>query len=819
MADIDRNSIGFTDELIEAPLAFAKNVAIATTSIEQLDSLLGRLTKSGKVLADAESLTKVAQQTKELTLEEQELMKIQAQIAKVQAQANDEYQDQVEVLQKLKKETKDKKTLGEQDAKTVNAQTASEERLSAALKKNQAEYAKMEGAMKRNSKEGKELLKVINQQDKALKEIRESQGKFNDSVGNYKKGLEGLDNLIGGFIANLKQVGTALGNIFTSGWALAAAAAVGIFVALKKSSEAYYKATMEGEEQLAATTAARDAWFASYEQSWLSLGKRAASFRDFIFGGVKSIGDIFKSRESIDAANKLEDRAIEAAKTEANLRKEHLRDILDDQKTEEAINNQLEIARDKEFHTASQRIEALNKIKQLASDQEKGDIELAKQDLALRQDQVAVNAELMQGDKDSIAVQEAIIALRTKSISELNPEELHFLSIKTEDYKRLFELETEQEKIQSDASAKRAARLKLEKSILDEIQKEEEERFKKSLAFFKNEDLFKTKYYKNDIDSNLTANLLKITDNKKFHEAVRKEMDKTALHVDQLRKNLGIVPDKETELSKLSTFLTSAQEIYSQFASNLGTLYNNLSNARISNIDNEIRKLEIQADREIELAGTNDAQKKAIADAAEKRREQLEQKRLREQQRAAKFNKAIAITQATINTAQGVTGALASTPPNVILAALVGVLGAVEVAAISAQPIPKYEFGTGFHPGGKAIVGDGKGAELMREGNRWSLSPSKPTVVDLAKGAEVFSHEETVRMLALSSLGGEVMVKQENSALLNEVKQLKKSNEKIVGAIYKNGMPDFTRRGTKLLQWYQDEQGNRNAVRAKIMNY
>jgi hypothetical protein len=47
----------------------------------------------------------------------------------------------------------------------------------------------------------------------------------------------------------------------------------------------------------------------------------------------------------------------------------------------------------------------------------------------------------------------------------------------------------------------------------------------------------------------------------------------------------------------------------------------------------------------------------------------------------------------SINTAQGIISALASKPPNPILAAFIAAAGAVQLAAVAARPIPKFEKG------------------------------------------------------------------------------------------------------------------------------
>lgn len=83
--------------------------------------------------------------------------------------------------------------------------------------------------------------------------------------------------------------------------------------------------------------------------------------------------------------------------------------------------------------------------------------------------------------------------------------------------------------------------------------------------------------------------------------------------------------------------------------------------------------------------------------------------------------------------------AIAKALPNFVLAALVGAMGAVQVATIAATPIPAYREGTKRpHPGGLAVVGDGGISEVvLLDGHAW-ITPDTPTLIDLPEGSEVF---------------------------------------------------------------------------------
>ena len=131
---------------------------------------------------------------------------------------------------------------------------------------------------------------------------------------------------------------------------------------------------------------------------------------------------------------------------------------------------------------------------------------------------------------------------------------------------------------------------------------------------------------------------------------------------------------------------------------------------------------------------------------AEKNKE-LEKQKAELQQKQARWNKANSIIQATIATSLAVTEAL----PNLILAAIVGSMGAAQVAMIAAQPIPKYAKGTKDHPGGLAIVGDGGRPETILTDKGAYITPSTPTLVDIPKRAMVIPEVIDYRNMRLRS--------------------------------------------------------------------
>lgn len=223
-----------------------------------------------------------------------------------------------------------------------------------------------------------------------------------------------------------------------------------------------------------------------------------------------------------------------------------------------------------------------------------------------------------------------------------------------------------------------------------------------------------------------------------MNDAARDSLGETAGIFEGLS---GIMADV-AEDGKLS-FENMAQYVR-KIVSGITSLMTDIYDARIENIEKEQEANDEAYDKEIERiesleengaisteeaeARKRDAEKKTAA-----KNEELENKKAALQEKQAKWDKANSIVQAGIATALAITKAL----PNLVLAALVGAMGAAQIAVIAAQPIPKYAKGTKDHPGGLAIVGDGGKKEGIITDNGLFVTPDKPTLVNLPAHAQV----------------------------------------------------------------------------------
>lgn len=186
--------------------------------------------------------------------------------------------------------------------------------------------------------------------------------------------------------------------------------------------------------------------------------------------------------------------------------------------------------------------------------------------------------------------------------------------------------------------------------------------------------------------------------------------------------------------------LKSVEKIVSGITSLMTDIYD----ARIENVEKEQEANDEAYDKEIERIESleengaisteeAEARKRAAEDKTAAKNAELEKKKAALQEKQAKWDKANSIVQAGIATALAITKAL----PNLVLAALVGTMGAAQIAVIAAQPIPRYAKGTKDHPGGLAIVGDGGKKEGIITDNGLFVTPDKPTLVNLPAHAQV----------------------------------------------------------------------------------
>jgi hypothetical protein len=176
-------------------------------------------------------------------------------------------------------------------------------------------------------------------------------------------------------------------------------------------------------------------------------------------------------------------------------------------------------------------------------------------------------------------------------------------------------------------------------------------------------------------------------------------------------------------------------------------------------IQETIDALEAKKQKDIEVANsqyTNATERAAAIAVIEARaaaqREQLERRKRQIDQERARFERLVEIGRIIGQTAVGVVNALSGpppAPPNPGLAAIIGAIGALQLARVLATPLPKYAEGLENSPFDHlGIVGDGGRREFMKfpDGSGW-ITPDRPTLAFVPQGAQIFSSLDEAGMV------------------------------------------------------------------------
>ena len=182
-------------------------------------------------------------------------------------------------------------------------------------------------------------------------------------------------------------------------------------------------------------------------------------------------------------------------------------------------------------------------------------------------------------------------------------------------------------------------------------------------------------------------------------------------------------------------------EYLQKYADAVGDIAGSIYDAKIARIDNEI---EAEANKYAVLfaLAEGDAEGTRYLQIQQERdREILEKKKRKLLKKQAIAEKANALISIAINTAIAVSKTLAGAGVfGIPLLPVIYGLGALQAAAVLAQPIPEFAEGGIMNHDGPALVGDGGKHEVIRTPDgKVSLTPNTDTVMNLPKGTEIFS--------------------------------------------------------------------------------
>lgn len=232
------------------------------------------------------------------------------------------------------------------------------------------------------------------------------------------------------------------------------------------------------------------------------------------------------------------------------------------------------------------------------------------------------------------------------------------------------------------------------------------------------------------------------------------------------------------------------KELRGELADSLIDVGQSILDAQVEQVNKEIELNQEKYARILDNKELTEQQRAAIEAERDRKEAELEKRRRERQKEAFLFNKAIAVAEAIINVKKAITEAGVTTPEAILRA----IIGAMHVAAIVAQTIPKFEKGTDDAPEGWALV-DEKTPEVHtdKHGNVKSWGLEKPNYRYLQKGDKIHtSHDEyfktmntenqmqqAIWQINMNSASKDLSSKKTDSALLNSIWKLEKSNKEV----------------------------------------
>ena len=261
------------------------------------------------------------------------------------------------------------------------------------------------------------------------------------------------------------------------------------------------------------------------------------------------------------------------------------------------------------------------------------------------------------------------------------------------------------------------------------------------------------------------------------------------------RKKVDVVPGATSEIDKEKEKYKLLLGYASDYANAITDIASGIFDGKIQEIDAEIEATRLKYDEMYILAEGDAKQTKLLRIQEAEDLAKLEKKKRKIQRQKAIFEKANALIQIAINTAVAVSRAPADLGPlGLALIPIIVGLGALQSAAVLAQPLPKFAKGGVMSHDGLAVVGDGGKQEVIRTPDgKVSLTPSTDTVVNLQKGTEIFSSvdkfnqqnpNEMTNMLHSASLLASISLNQKNiNGMMSGQKQL---DERLLDAMLLN---------------------------------
>lgn len=211
-----------------------------------------------------------------------------------------------------------------------------------------------------------------------------------------------------------------------------------------------------------------------------------------------------------------------------------------------------------------------------------------------------------------------------------------------------------------------------------------------------------------------------------------------------------IISDGDREIEGRKRVEELKKQLVQEVAKAIEDIGNSMFERRIQDVEEEIKvnqdeydekiaSIDALAEKDVITKEEAEAQKRVAEEQTAAKNRELEKEKAALQTKQAKFQKTIDIAKVIASTAAAIMKTYADLGPFIgaPVSALIAAIGAIQLATIIAQPIPKYAKGTDNHPGGLAMVGDGGKHEAVIIGGKAYITPNVPTLLSMPKGVEV----------------------------------------------------------------------------------
>lgn len=684
-----------------------KQISATTKAGIEMKNEFDKGAKTQKELSD--NINKVNEAEKKLSTTEQEIIKIEKQAIDLQEKIKAQNTEQYKNLEKLRQKRAEQNKQLKEEIKLEGAQKDSIERLTVANKKLIKERDKLSTSTKAGRQRIQEINNQLNKNTELIKKNSSAQEKQRMNIGNYKSALEGMPGALG-------RTSSAVGRLSQTFKALLLNPIVAVIAAITVAVYALGKAiksTDTGATEIQANLEAMKSTvnvlrirlinltiaFSNIFDKSKTWKERLAAITDSFSGfgdqvkesqqgakayvrGLDELEDAETNYLSAKATNEKKIAELEYKAQDRQVSTKERRDAL-----KQAIKlGEEQLQKEKEF--ANRRLEL---YLDFYASKYQIDKEKIRQFIAADDEQAKA---IMENDKEVAMFRNLINDEKAKELEELytksiNLEERYF----TEQKRNISRLSGfEQELINLEKQ-----RIALKQRLISEAEKE----------FNIYKDVFETGINEMILMNNVLS--------AELQDTFKEQSDK---YIASLNRELEATKEIEQEKKDIK------QE-----------LGNETFNIVAGLNDRALQGIEEQKERELQIAGDN-------AGEREKIEKKYDEERRKIQRRQAIIDKGQSIFNTILNTKEAFTKALTKDPTG-ILSTFNAILGAAQLAAIIATPIPKFKKGTNYSPEGIAIVGE-EGRELIEyPGGFKALTPDTQTMTYLPKGAKVHTAEKT----------------------------------------------------------------------------